>query len=91
MNPKLAIALIAFVLPLAGCGNKGPLVLAQPPEPAQVQDSAPGQVPVEIAPDPDLTAEGTIPNSDAPEPPVDGPADQPAVGDEIPPDDDAGG
>lgn len=80
MNPKLAIALIAFTLPLAGCGNKGPLVLAQPPQPAQVQETAPGQVPVEIAPDPDLTGLGPTPSPD-----------DPAVDDKTPPDDDAGG
>lgn len=91
MNPKLAIALIALALPLAGCGNKGPLVLAQPPEPAQVQDTAPGEVPVEIAPDPDLTDEGAIPYPDAPEPAVDESVDEPDVDDETPPDDDAGG
>lgn len=91
MNPKPAILLIALALPLAGCGNKGPLVLAQPPEPVQVQDTAPGEVPVEIAPDPDLNAEGTIPYPAAPEPPVDDPVDDPVLDDEIPPDDDAGG
>ena len=51
MNPKLAIALIALTLPLAGCGNKGPLVLAQPPEPVVAPATATGEVPVEIAPD----------------------------------------
>ena len=52
MNPKLAIALIVLTLPLAGCGNKGPLVLAQPPVPVQAPVTEPGEVPVEIAPDP---------------------------------------
>ena len=55
MNPKLAIALIALIaltLPLAGCGNKGPLVLASPPAPAQAPATAAGEVPVEIAPEP---------------------------------------
>lgn len=52
MNPKLAIALIALTLPLAGCGNKGPLVLASPPEPAEAPATPAGEVPVEVAPNP---------------------------------------
>lgn len=91
MNPKLATVLIALALPLAGCGNKGPLVLAQPPEPVQAQDTEPGEVPVEIAPDPGLNAENTIPSPTAPEPPVDDRIDAPVLDNEVPPDDDAGG
>ena len=64
MNPKLAIALIALTLPLAGCGNKGPLVMASPPAPEQAPATAAGEVPVEIAPDP-------IQDDVAPEPTTD--------------------
>ena len=35
MNLKLATVVIALSLPLAGCGNKGPLVLPQNPPPAE--------------------------------------------------------
>jgi hypothetical protein len=34
MNLKLIAGLIAWALPLAGCGNKGPLVQAERPAPA---------------------------------------------------------
>lgn len=33
MNLKTALLVLALSLPLAGCGNKGPLVLAQDPPP----------------------------------------------------------
>ncbi len=59
MNLKLAAVLIALSLPLSGCGNKGPLVMAErpppdlpvvePPPPTEPTDSAP---PAEIAPPP---------------------------------------
>jgi len=37
MNLKLATVLIAWSLPLAGCGNKGPLMLPQSPPPAKAE------------------------------------------------------
>lgn len=35
MNLKLASVVIALSLPLAGCGNKGPLILPQNPPPVE--------------------------------------------------------
>lgn len=52
MNPKSAFAVFALTLMLAGCGNKGPLVLAKPPAPVESPVTAPGAVPVEVVPDP---------------------------------------
>lgn len=44
MNLKTLAALIALSLPLAGCGNKGPLVLPSAPVP----DEAPATEPVPV-------------------------------------------
>ena len=48
MNPKLATLLIALSLPLAGCGNKGPLVLPQKPVPVEA-DMLPVEPPADDA------------------------------------------
>lgn len=47
MNLKTLVVLIALSLPLAGCGNKGPLVLPQKPVP--VEESMPLEAPPEPA------------------------------------------
>ena len=85
MNPKLAIALIALALPLAGCGNKGPLVLAAPPEPVEAAATPAGEVPVEIAPE--TEAEPAL--EPTPDPAEFDPAEPDPA--EPPPDDDADG
>ena len=49
MNLKLASVVLALLsLPLAGCGNKGPLVLPQTP-PAEEADALPMAPPVDDA------------------------------------------
>lgn len=66
MNLKLAAVLIALSLPLAGCGNKGPLVL--PPPPAEPMLDAPA----------DATDENDVEGAPASETPtVDDPAAPP--------------
>ena len=54
MNPTTRIATTALALALlAGCGNKGPLVLATPPppiDPASVPETAPEPVPADATP-----------------------------------------
>ncbi|MGH8077628.1 MAG: LPS translocon maturation chaperone LptM [Lysobacter sp.] len=78
MNPKKpsmirATLLVALSLPLAGCGNKGPLVL--PPNPPPVEaDAVPVVPPADDAslPVDSLPEEGTppTPTDDAPVPPT---------------------
>jgi predicted small lipoprotein YifL len=54
MNLRLATLLIALSLPLAGCGNKGPLTLPPKPvpvDPATVPATPAGEVPVEVVPE----------------------------------------
>lgn len=46
MRPASALLLIALPLALAGCGNKGPLVLPTP-EPPTIEIEPEGGVPVE--------------------------------------------
>jgi predicted small lipoprotein YifL len=49
MNLKLASVVLALLsLPLAGCGNKGPLVLPQTPPPAE-EDLQPSLPPMDDA------------------------------------------
>ena len=71
MNPKPLVALLALTLPLAACGNKGPLVrpsaqLPQTEAPAP-SDTAP---PDETAPPAD--SDDTAPPDDATPPSTDG-------------------
>jgi predicted small lipoprotein YifL len=76
MNLKTLAVLIALSLPLAGCGNKGPLVLPQKPVP--VEES----MPLEAPPEPtDATAQA-ITDADAT---VDADADADADDDAPPP------
>jgi predicted small lipoprotein YifL len=62
MNRRHVFATIAILLPLglAGCGNKGPLVLSDPPA-----ESAMPAEPSESAPEPEPTTE---PAADEPAP-----------------------
>jgi predicted small lipoprotein YifL len=84
MNATTRILITAAVLAtLAGCGNKGPLVLpTEPPiDPATVPDVAPTdatptETPVEQPP-----VEQPPTDEDAAEPPVTPPAEVPANGD----------
>jgi len=71
MNPKLAPALTTLALLLAGCGNKGPLVLAEPPAPAEELATPAGEVPVEQAPDTTAVDPAQVPTSELE--PVDAP------------------
>lgn len=87
MNLKLATVLIALSLPLAGCGNKGPLVQAEAPAPVEGRRAHPGEVPVEIAPDP-TTAEPEPADAPPTELPID-PATLPDSEADIAPDDTA--
>lgn len=64
MNPKLAIALIVVTLSLAACGNKGPLVLAQPAAPVEAAATPAGEVPVEAAPEPAPVDVAPVPTPD---------------------------
>ena len=71
MKLKTAMLLIALSLPLAGCGNKGPLVLPQAPVP--VDEAVPADASVEeVATDP-VPTDTTTPDpaaTDAPAPPT---------------------
>lgn len=73
MNLKLATLLIALSLPLAGCGNKGPLVL--PPKPVPVEaDTLPIEPPADDA-IPPVDADNAVdpavdPSTDAVAPPA---------------------
>lgn len=79
MNPKLAIALIALSLPLAGCGNKGSLVLPQKPVP--VEADTPVEPPVDDTTTPTEANDAVDPAVDAStEPATDATSD-----DEVPP------
>ncbi|MDQ3286962.1 MAG: lipoprotein [Pseudomonadota bacterium] len=94
MNTKLAIALIVPALLLAACGNKGPLVMAEPAQPRTAVEPEAGAVPVEVAPDPQMVGEGPIPIPQVPLEPDDfdiDDQDPPADDAGDPPDDDAGG
>ena len=80
MNLKLASVVIALSLPLAGCGNKGPLVLSQnpPPEDAPMLPMLPSMSDA-------LPLEG-VPEDSPPIPTTDGaPADPPATPPATPP------
>lgn len=76
MKLKTAMLLIALSLPLAGCGNKGPLVLPQAPVP--VEETVP-VTPVDEVPAEPVPADATAPDAtvtDAqPEPTADTPPD----------------
>ncbi|MDQ3270213.1 MAG: lipoprotein [Pseudomonadota bacterium] len=87
MNPKLAAALTVSTLLLAACGNKGPLVMAEPAPPPMAMEPEPGAVPVEVAPDPQPVGEDPIPLPQATDPE----ADDLDIDEQDPPDDDAGG
>ena len=66
MNLKSALLVLALSLPLAGCGNKGPLVLPQdpPPEAAAPLLSIPpmgdATAPIDVVPPPPAD-EATVP------------------------------
>lgn len=84
MNARTALLLIALPLALAGCGNKGPLVL--PPKPVTVdEDTLPpegaeatsAEVPTDATEPP---AEVDEPTTD--EPPTDDPATPPPPADD---------
>ncbi len=81
MNATTRIAITAALLAtLAGCGNKGPLVLPPPIDPATVPDAAPA--PTDAAPNADeAPVEQPPADEDAAEPPVTPPAEVPADGD----------
>lgn len=80
MNPKLATALIALSLPLAGCGNKGPLVLPQKPVPVEA-DMPTVEPPADAAtPQTDANEAGDPATDASPEPATDATSD-----DETPP------
>ena len=64
MKLKIAMLMIASSLPLAGCGNKGPLVLPQAP--VQVDPSVP--VEPQVADDADTMPASEAPATDATEP-----------------------
>lgn len=64
MNRRLVlIATILLPLGLAGCGNKGPLVLSEPPAetpvPAEQSEPAPATEPAATDPVPPADASGT--------------------------------
>lgn len=71
MNLKSALLVLALSLPLAGCGNKGPLVLPQNPPPVgssllpSMPPMDPARVPPEDAPD-----DGVAPADDTTAPPA---------------------
>lgn len=70
MKPASALLLIALPLALAGCGNKGPLVLPTP-EPGTVEVEPESGVPVETGvPDtlPDELPDATLPDPLEPDP-----------------------
>lgn len=93
MKLKTATLLIALSLPLAGCGNKGPLVLPQAPVPmdeplpAVPVDEVPAESASVDAPTTDAPATDATtladPTLDAPAPPADASAPPP---DDTPPD-----
>ncbi|MFD0738816.1 lipoprotein [Lysobacter koreensis] len=83
MNLKLAIALIALSLPLAGCGNKGPLVLPSKPVPVEA-DLLQAEPPADAASTDDATApppaaDALDPATDLATPPPDPATDEPAT------------
>lgn len=80
MNLKTLAVLIALSLPLAGCGNKGPLVLPQKPVP--VEESMPLEAPPEPA---DATPADPATDPSAPAAEADGDADKDADTDTPPP------
>ena len=73
MNLKPASLLLAWLsLPLAGCGNKGPLVLPQDPPPAEASaeaDLLPSLPPMDDATPPVDTTPAPPPVDDAEVPP----------------------
>ncbi|HEY1140903.1 MAG TPA: lipoprotein [Lysobacter sp.] len=85
MNQTLRIALIATSLALlAGCGNKGPLVLPTPPapiDPATVPDT-----PADAAPEETPATEPAVEGTETP--PAETPTETPT---ETPADDDGNG
>lgn len=78
MNLKLsfvfrASVVIVLSLPLAGCGNKGPLVLPQSPPPAEAE-MLPATPPVDAA---GLPADAVPEDGAPPAPPADDASDVP--------------
>ncbi|MGH8084497.1 MAG: LPS translocon maturation chaperone LptM [Lysobacter sp.] len=53
----LAALMVSLPLALAGCGNKGPLVMAEQPAEIEAPSTPEGGVPVEIATPPTLPAD----------------------------------
>lgn len=84
MNQTLRIAFIAAALAtLAGCGNKGPLVL--PTDPPPIDPATVPEAPADAAPSETPAAE---PTTDGTPPPAETPADVPPA---TPTDDDGNG
>lgn len=59
MKPTLRIALVLTFLALAGCGNKGPLVLPTAPPPAEDAPPPAEALPADATPTPENLNEGT--------------------------------
>ena len=80
MNPKLLVVLVALTLPLAACGNKGPLVRPSHAPPAQAPDTT-SPLP---APPPEngttTPTDETAPPADTTPPDATTPANPPAAG-----------
>jgi len=87
MNPRhplFATLLLALPLALAGCGNKGPLVLAEEPAPIEDPATPEGAVPVDIERQETLPADqpvGALPDPTA----TDSLIGTPATTDPMPP------
>lgn len=64
MKLKSAFLLMALSLPLAGCGNKGPLVLPQAPVPAE--ESVPVEAPMDEVPADPVPTDAPDPAASAP-------------------------
>ena len=67
MNAKTTLSAIVVVLLLAGCGNKGPLVMPQKPVPVEQEvpaPSAPAADPVQADPTADPLDPEAVPTDD---------------------------
>ena len=83
-HPLFATLLLALPLALAGCGNKGPLVLAEEPAPIEDPATPEGAVPVDIERQETLPADqpvGALPDPTA----TDSLIGTPATTDPMPP------
>lgn len=60
-SPSARIVLVfVLAMSLSACGNKGPLVQAERPAPVEAPETAPGAVPVEMAPEPVTVDPATV-------------------------------